>query len=143
MYETVLVAVDSGEESYTAAQEAVEITASGGTLHALSIVEKLPMHTRSGKAQKFDDDDPNAQTQAENAVSNVEHLAERADIDCVPTIKQGVPRQHIVSYAEEIGTDAIVLGKRSQQDVAGDLLGSTAERVIRNATVPVLTVPSA
>lgn len=69
-------------------------------------------------------------------------MADSADIDCVTTIEEGLPRQAIVSYAEEIDTDAIVLGKRGLQDVADDLLGSTAERVIRNASVPVVTVPN-
>lgn len=141
MYDTVLVAVDGTEESLTAAEQAIGLTASGGTLHALSVVEKLPMHTRSGKAEKFESDDSELRSAAESALADVVEAARAADLECVTALEEGVPRRVIVSYADAIDPDAIVLGKRDASTTADDLLGSTAERVIRNAAVPVLTVP--
>lgn len=143
MYETVLVSVDGSEESLTAAREAVEFVDDDGTLHVLSVVEQLPMHKRSGRAEKFEDDDEETRAQAESAVSEVEDVVESAGVDYAPAIEEGVPRHAIVSYADEVDADVIVVGKRGSEDVANDLLGSTAEYVVRNASVPVVTVPNA
>lgn len=141
MYETVLVAVDGSEESFTAAHEALDLTADGGTLHVLSVVERLPLHRRSGQAEKFEDDSVDERAHAEEAVSRVEDRAESTGVDCVTAIEEGVPRTVIMSYADDVDADAIVLGKRGLQDVADDMLGSTTERIVRKATVPVVSVP--
>lgn len=142
MYKTALVSVDGSEESLTAAREAVEFVDDGGTLHGLSVVERLPMHKRSGRVEKFEEDDEADRAQAEAAVSEVEAVAESAGVDYAPAIEEGVPRHAIVSYADEVDADVIVVGKRGSEDVANDLLGSTAEYVVRNASVPVVTVPN-
>ncbi|GAB7090689.1 universal stress protein UspG [Halorubrum luteum] len=142
MYETALVSVDGSEESLTAAREAVEFVDDDGTLHVLSVVEQLPMHKRSGRAEKFEDDEE-TRAQAESAVSEVEDVVESAGVDYAPAIEEGVPRHAIVSYADEVDADVVVVGKRGSEDVANDLLGSTAEYVVRNASVPVVTVPNA
>lgn len=141
MYETVLVPVDGSDESITAAEEALEITAPDGTLHALSVIEELPMYRRSGKAEKFEDeDDEEARDRAESATAEVKELAESAEIDCVTAIEDGVPSREIIAYAESVDADAIVLGKRGLSDIADDMLGSTTERVIRSAPFTVVSV---
>jgi len=50
------------------------------------------------------------------------------------------PAAAIVEYAEEEGVDLIVLGTHGRGGVAHLLLGSVAERVVRTAPCPVLTV---
>ena len=142
MYDTVLVPVDGSDESMTAAKEAVRLTADGGTLHILSVVEELPMYRRSRKAQKFEGDTETEEDEAKQALKRAEEFVDTADIECVSTVENGVPRQVIVTHAEEVGADAIVVGKRGQSEVADDVLGSTTERVIRKASVPVVSVPT-
>ncbi len=46
----------------------------------------------------------------------------------------------IVEYADEVGADVIVIGTHGRRAVAHLLLGSVAERVVRLASCPVLTV---
>jgi nucleotide-binding universal stress UspA family protein len=46
----------------------------------------------------------------------------------------------IVSVAERLGVDAIVMGTHGRQGVARALLGSVAARVVRHAAVPVVTI---
>ncbi|QDZ01543.1 universal stress protein [Nitratireductor mangrovi] len=43
--------------------------------------------------------------------------------------------------AEEVGADLIVAGIRSEQGLERILLGSTAERILRESKIDVLTVP--
>jgi universal stress protein A len=50
------------------------------------------------------------------------------------------PAQAIVDYAVECGADLIVLGTHGRSGVSRMLMGSVAERVVRTAPCPVLTV---
>lgn len=53
---------------------------------------------------------------------------------------EGTPAQAIVDHASEISAEMIVMGTHGHSGFKRFLLGSTAERVVRMATVPVLSV---
>lgn len=55
----------------------------------------------------------------------------------------GTPFVEIVRYADENHIDLIVLGTHGRTGLRHVLLGSVAERVLRQATCPVLTIRSA
>jgi universal stress protein A len=55
-------------------------------------------------------------------------------------IGAGLPASEIVSLAQELGADLIVMGTRGRSGLEHVLLGSVAERTIRFAPCPVLTV---
>jgi nucleotide-binding universal stress UspA family protein len=55
-------------------------------------------------------------------------------------IERGKPSQALVQAAEEFSCSAIVLSTHGRGGLAHLLLGSTAEKVVRVAKVPVLTV---
>lgn len=54
---------------------------------------------------------------------------------------EGDPKRVIVDQAGQIGADLIVMGTHGRSGVARMLLGSVAERTVRTASCPVLTVP--
>ena len=56
---------------------------------------------------------------------------------------RGDPAEEIVRYAKAHGIHLIVLGTHGRTGVSRVLMGSVAERVIRTAPCPVLTVPPA
>lgn len=56
--------------------------------------------------------------------------------------ESGDVAKHILEAAAEIGADAIVLGTHGRTGLSHLLLGSIAEKVIRRAPVPVITVRS-
>jgi universal stress protein A len=55
-------------------------------------------------------------------------------------VKAGVPSRLIVDTARRSGADLIVLGTHGRTGLAHMLIGSVAEKVVRTATCPVLTV---
>jgi nucleotide-binding universal stress UspA family protein len=55
----------------------------------------------------------------------------------------GEPAKGIISEAERLGVDHIVVGTHGRKGVAHLVLGSVAERVVREAKVPVLVVKGA
>lgn len=63
-----------------------------------------------------------------------------AGVEAHGLITEGVPTQSILETAEQIGADLIVMGTRGLTGLKHVVLGSVAERTIRNAPCPVLTV---
>jgi nucleotide-binding universal stress UspA family protein len=55
-------------------------------------------------------------------------------------VKEGQPFVEIVRYAQEHEIDLIVIGTHGRGAIAHALMGSVAERVVRQAPCPVLTV---
>ena len=55
-------------------------------------------------------------------------------------IVAGTPTKTITEYAATLGADLIVMGTHGRSGVAHLLLGSVAERVVRQAAAPVLTI---
>lgn len=56
-------------------------------------------------------------------------------------IATGIPSEEVLTVANTQGADVIVVGTRGKTGLDHILLGSTAERIIRMAPCPVLTVP--
>ena len=67
----------------------------------------------------------------------VERLT-KAGINTLVSIPDSLPAQGILDAAEEHKADLIVMGSRGRGTFANLLLGSTSERVLRFARVPVL-----
>lgn len=71
-------------------------------------------------------------TKSETLASGIEKVETR--------LLMGVPAVEIVSYAEANGCDLVVMGTHGRTGVSHALLGSVAEKVVRRAPCPVLTV---
>lgn len=56
-------------------------------------------------------------------------------------IREGKPWQAIVSVANEIDADIIVMGTRPHSGIGHALIGSTANKVMNNSGRPVLIIP--
>ncbi|MFZ5862349.1 MAG: universal stress protein [Nitrospirota bacterium] len=68
--------------------------------------------------------------------------AEKRGIVAFSQLTQGVPYDQIVKAVEDIRADLIVMGTHGRTGMRHVLLGSVAERVVRLAACPVLTVRS-
>jgi nucleotide-binding universal stress UspA family protein len=86
-------------------------------------------------------------TYVANLTSRAQH---RLDADRARLEKQGLrvtthliegnPADAIVTYAKQVGASILVLATQGRKGLQRLLLGSVAERVVRTACVPVLTV---
>jgi len=63
------------------------------------------------------------------------------DLHAVTEVVTGVPHREILKFAETSNTDLIVMNLHGKGFLDRVLVGSTAERVIRSAKIPVLSIP--
>jgi nucleotide-binding universal stress UspA family protein len=68
-----------------------------------------------------------------------EHLAD-VKFPLVTEVQMGRPFMEIIRYARDKEIDLIVLGTHGRSGLKHALLGSVAERVVRKAPCPVLTI---
>ena len=55
-------------------------------------------------------------------------------------VRKGIPYIEIIKLARDEGVDLIITGSCGRSGVKSMLIGSVAEKVVRNAPCPVLTV---
>ena len=76
-----------------------------------------------------------------DARAELERLAKTIDFaPCHCNVRIGAPATEIIEAAVESGTDLIILSTHGRSGLAHMILGSTAERVVRQAPCPVLVV---
>jgi nucleotide-binding universal stress UspA family protein len=77
------------------------------------------------------------------ALRRLEDFIERhvgKDRKVIPAVRVGQPEQEILRFAEDEGVDLIVMATHGWTGLQHLLLGSVAEKIVRHARVPVLTV---
>ncbi len=79
-------------------------------------------------------------TEAEKALDKVFPDAAKSGRKVIRVLRMGNPFVEIVRYAAETNIDLIVVGTHGRGAIAHMLLGSVAEKVVRKAKCPVLTV---
>ena len=77
---------------------------------------------------------------ASSQLVDLKGRAERRGIAVTTRMATGIPSEEVITAARAEDSDLLVVGTRGKTGLAHVLLGSTAERVIRGAPCPVLTV---
>jgi nucleotide-binding universal stress UspA family protein len=138
---TVLVPTDFSDCSDAAVKYGYAVAeALGATLHLLHVVQvpsTMPWAT-DGFAAPLGETITDWETRAQHRL--VETVDEASPAPTVLRTLVGSPHSAIVGYAEQQRVDLIVLGTHGRGPLGHVLLGSVAERVIRAAPCPVLTV---
>ncbi|GAB3327424.1 universal stress protein [Haloplanus salinarum] len=140
MYETILIPFDGSDEARKGAEHGIELAATcGATVHALYVVD-LPGAPRTVYLRDDEDEMRERYREyGEEVTTEVCEMASETGLDCVTVIRTGSPGEEIVDYAKDEGVSAVVLGTAYRGRFRA-LLGSTAEKVVRTAEVPVVTV---
>jgi nucleotide-binding universal stress UspA family protein len=135
MYDTILVPTDGGSDARQGAEHAVELAAAlGSTVHALYVIQE---GTNPWDSRSLDDQLDEARSYGQSLTAEVAELADDAGVECVTAIQVGPSvAEEITEYVEEEGIDAVVMGSGFRGSMGG-VLGSTADKVLRMARVPV------
>jgi nucleotide-binding universal stress UspA family protein len=74
------------------------------------------------------------------ALEGLAQRAHRPGVEVATALRHGTPWSEINALAKEMNADLVVMGTHGRRGVARALLGSVAEKVVRTAPCPVLTV---
>ncbi|MBS0266157.1 MAG: universal stress protein [Planctomycetes bacterium] len=77
---------------------------------------------------------------ARQSAEKIASAAKQRGLKTTAVVKLGDPAQTIVDYAAGTGIDLIILGTHGRSGFVQLMLGSCAEKVVRKAPCPVLTV---
>jgi universal stress protein A len=140
----ILVPVDFSEPSQRALDAAVSVARHFGSELLLFHCYPLPIPslTRVPSTVTPESYVEAIRTAALQRVVEWRDKARAQGIRAEAEVGPGVPASEIAAVAERIGADLIVIGTRGQGNLEHLLLGSVAERTIRIATCPVLTIRS-
>jgi nucleotide-binding universal stress UspA family protein len=140
----VLVATDFSEASDAALTYGRTLARMfGATLHVLHVTENV--YLRSFGSEAYVPAVPDLQAEVDEAArKQLDALVIDSDGSGPATRKvlrtANAPAREIIEYAAAEGIDLIVMGTHGRGGVAHLLMGSVAERVVRTAPCPVLTV---
>jgi len=142
--ERILVPTDMSEFSGHALRYGCEFANRfGAELHLLNVVQDIvAMVPEPGLA--FPAPGEYMAEMQDAAKQALEQLPESGKVQPEITVHRevrvGTPFLEIVRYAKDIDADMVVIGTHGRTGLAHVLLGSTAEKVVRKAPCPVLTV---
>jgi nucleotide-binding universal stress UspA family protein len=144
--ERILVPVDFSDTSRAALSEAADLAERlGASIEVLSVWEP-PVYIGAGAVMAMPGEpsrDIGAYT-AERAGRDLDRFVappgEREGLEARTRYEIGFVGETILRIAREGGFDLIVMGTRGRRGLARTMMGSVAERVVRHASCPVLTV---
>ena len=142
MFKKILVGTDFSEASDEARRVAIEVARRlGAELEIVHVEEPLPAYAFSEGALP---DLPRLQEEvriwAERQLEDLARGARASGVSTTTAVLLGVPASAIVEAARTARADLIVVGTHGRTGLERVLLGSVAERVVRNAPCAVLTV---
>lgn len=136
VYEAILVPTDGSDCSRDALDHAVDIaTQLDATVHVISVIDK-------GNLERVPIVEDSRLQRARELIDDVVDTID-ADVPVETSVEVGVIHETILAYATDQGIDLVVMGTHGRTGFERFLLGSVAEKVIRLADVPVMTIQSA
>jgi len=141
-YRNIVIATDGSENTQKAISYGIEIAKlSGAIVHALYVIDTssystIPMD--AGWEEMYEI----LRKEGEKAIFNVKERGEAAGVEVREVLWEGHPSTEIINFAEKNDIDLIVMGTLGKTGLDRFLLGSVAEKVVRNSKVPVLVVRS-
>jgi len=139
MYSNILLGVDGSENALHAAQTAGDLARNMKSKILRIVVAYEPVPPYLGE--------PNLQTAISARLNEAERVLEKAleVVGKIPgevhtEILEGPPAEAILDVANTRKSDLIVMGSRGLGRLAGALLGSQSQKVVRHASCPVLIV---
>lgn len=136
--QTILFPTDLSPQAQPAFEVACAMAREGRGRVVVLHVERLPLATLGGTAGV-----PPLPTEYDRARLEEELYRLRsseAGISVERRLEYGDPEAVILTVAQEIGADLIVMGTHGRTGLRRLLMGSVAEHVVRHANCPVLTI---
>ena len=138
----ILIPIDFSQHSLSAARTGCFIAKKNdATIHLVHVV-KAPedWEVLSEAQQNRNIEIKNKIEEAEKETTRYARLPIFDKLNVIPRVFGGVPHKTILEYAQAYKTDLIIMGAHGQSESSHLFIGSTAQKVLRDATCLVLSV---
>jgi nucleotide-binding universal stress UspA family protein len=143
-FKRILFATDFSEGSAQGLEVAMDLAATlNAALVVAHVIDKRPAVTFETPEMTavFDAEQKRFVEESQNTFKNIESEARTRKVTVETVLSEGIPSDAISRIADENTVDFIVLAVSRKSRMDRIILGTTAEKVIRDANVPVLTIP--
>ncbi|MFW5949584.1 MAG: universal stress protein, partial [Halolamina sp.] len=131
-YQGMLLPTDGSDTATRAARHGIDFAAElGAEVHVLTVTDGSLVGTSAGDEQD---------AAAEEVTSEIVDAAEGKGVDVTAHVEAGDPDEAILACVDREDLDAVVMGATGRHGLDRVLLGSVAEKTVRSADVPVITV---
>lgn len=141
MYDRILHPTDGSEGAEVATKHAIELACQvNAPIHALFVVDVSAVQSTDAYAtSSFEATVEALEAEGRERIDQVHERADHEGIEVISDVTQGTPASTITDEAER--GDVIVMGTHGRTGLDRYLIGSTTEKVVRTADVPVVTIP--
>ncbi len=140
LYKKILIATDGSEYTKNAVDYGIDLAKNtGAKLHAIYVVDtaafaSIPMDAAWESMYEL------LRQEGDEATKYVADKADAEGIEVDKNTIEGHPADEIIKFAEKNSMSIIVMGTLGKSGLDRFLLGSVAEKVVRNSKIPVLVV---
>ncbi|MFA4935780.1 MAG: universal stress protein [Candidatus Methanoperedens sp.] len=140
LYKKILIATDGSEYTKNAVDHGIDLAKNtGAKLHAVYVVDtaafaSIPMDAAWESMYEL------LRQEGDEATKIVADKASAEGLDVEKNTIEGHPAEELIKYAENNSISLIVMGTLGKSGLDRFLLGSVAEKVVRNSKIPVLIV---
>lgn len=136
----ILCPVDHSECSYLALKYAISLALKDeAKLYLMHVVDTRLYDTEIYKFSPYKLNEIDMNKIREDLIKSLpEGTMDVLEVETI--VIKGVPFHEIINAATEIGADIIVIGTHGRTGLSHVVMGSVAEKVVRKASCPVLTV---
>ena len=143
MYDNILLPTDGSEATEATIEHAATLAQTyGATVHVLSVADSRNRFETPSAGIAPD-------VWKESELERAEHAVDAA-LDALPDdvateriVEEGVPDSVITAHANDADIDVVVMATHGRTGLDHYLIGSVTERVVRQSSVPVLTIRAA
>lgn len=141
-FKKILVPVDFSQHATQALRVAADLAKRYGSSVTLAhVYEPVVYSVPESLITSMQEQRPAVLTELGQMLDRAAHDVRALDVSRVDTkLLEGAPASEIVSFAANGDYDLIVIGTHGRSGISHFLLGSIAEKVLRSAHCPVLTV---
>ena len=140
LYEKILIATDGSEYTKNAVDYGIDLAKNtGAKLLTIYVVDtaafaSIPMDAAWESMYEL------LKQEGDLAIKYVTQKAEAEGVEAEGNLIEGHPADEIIKYSENNSVSLIVMGTLGKSGLDRFLLGSVAEKVVRNSKIPVLVV---
>ncbi|RLG24344.1 universal stress protein [Methanosarcinales archaeon] len=145
IYKKIVVATDGSKETEKAIKCAVDLARlAGAKLYALYVVDREAFLTTPLATMPIDvawgELEEHFHHEGVEATKKVAEAGAAVGVEVEENVLEGHPAEEIIKFSEELPADLIVMGSLGKSGFSRFLIGSVADKVTRNAKLPVMVV---